>query len=714
MRGSVLLALALLLAGACARPTDRAPAILTEKGSTSEDERGTVRPAPGALAALLAYEDTDGDRRITVEDEGAGWFDLPLIEGKPQRISGVYSLANTVQELFLAHREHRDSIPLARLLEPVPTRISRLIRTRYWQSLTRRIDAASLEQVLADSKLDGRGPSPLPDETWPSTCTAPPQFASPLFLYVPAGDARAFNYYAQLTKHHPELVVCHLPRDITPEWVSSLSATPSRPGRHGLLSLALEERPNGDLTAVPYVVPGGRFNELYGWDSYFHVLGLLEDGAYELARDVVDNQLYEIHHYGKVLNANRTYYLTRSQPPLLSSAVRAVWDASSHKDKLWLRRALEELEKEYRVVWNHAPRTTPLCAETQTEKVCLAAFSGEGIGEPPEVEPGHYDWLYTQRAAGTAWSAAEYRARYAARTLPEAELARLDEFFLHDRAMRESGHDTTYRFWTEKGDECANFATVDLNALLFKVELDMATLSREALEGDEWTGWCARAQARRTLVQKHLHNGKLFVDYHLERREGALVEEGGEQSAFVSPTTLYPLWASTQSPCTDATGAPLTLFRDRAQAELLVRTALAQLEAAGGLAGSSETSRRAVSEARQRQWDYPYGWAPHQILAWAGLRRHGFGKDADRLSYRWLYTIARNVHDYHGTIPEKFNVVTRSHQVFAEYGNVGTDFSYITEEGFGWMNASFQLGKTSLSPQLLTQLAKLTPPESLF
>ena len=65
------------------------------------------------------------------------------------------------------------------------------------------------------------------------------------------------------------------------------------------------------------MVPGGRFNEMYGWDSYFEALGLLEDDRVDLAKAMADNFVYQITHYGKILNANRTYYLTRSQPRFL-------------------------------------------------------------------------------------------------------------------------------------------------------------------------------------------------------------------------------------------------------------------------------------------------------------------------------------------------------------------------------------------------------------
>jgi alpha,alpha-trehalase len=84
---------------------------------------------------------------------------------------------------------------------------------------------------------------------------------------------------------------------------------------------------------------------------------------------------------------------------------------------------------------------------------------------------------------------------------------------------------------------------------------------------------------------------------------------------------------------------------------------------------------------------------------------------AGKLAYRWLYTITKNAHDYNGTIPEKYNVVTGSHDVFVEYGNVGTKFAYIATEGFGWMNASFEVGLTYLSPDQLKGLAQLIPPK---
>jgi alpha,alpha-trehalase len=109
----------------------------------------------------------------------------------------------------------------------------------------------------------------------------------------------------------------------------------------------------------------------------------------------------------------------------------------------------------------------------------------------------------------------------------------------------------------------------------------------------------------------------------------------------------------------------------------------------------------------------PERLAPHQMIAWVGLKNYGLKEPAQRLIYKWLFMITKNAADYNGTVPEKFDVLKMSHEVFAEYGNVGTDFAYITREGFGWMNASYQVGLAELNPELRKQLENLVPPERL-
>ena len=131
---------------------------------------------------------------------------------------------------------------------------------------------------------------------------------------------------------------------------------------------------------------------------------------------------------------------------------------------------------------------------------------------------------------------------------------------------------------------------------------------------------------------------------------------------------------------------------------------------AGGLAATARNSALQFSSHRARQWEHPNGWAPHQVLAWAGLARFGFHTERQRLAYKWLYMITRNAADYAGTVPEKFDVVRRTHRVYAEYGNVGTEFRYITDEGFGWMNASYQVGLGVIGGEGLERLKRLAPP----
>jgi alpha,alpha-trehalase len=205
--------------------------------------------------------------------------------------------------------------------------------------------------------------------------------------------------------------------------------------------------------------------------------------------------------------------------------------------------------------------------------------------------------------------------------------------------------------------------------------------------------WYEAAERRKELMGRFLWNPDrgMFFDYDVAKQL---------QTDFVSATTFYPLWSGVAT---------------REQAERLVRNALPLLEAPGGVVGSTEESRGPITPERPlRQWDYPHGWAPHQMLVWRGLANYGYESAAVRLAYRWLYTITLNAVNYNGTVPEKFDLVSRSHQIFAEYGNVGSKFSYITREGFGWTNASYQIGLDLLTPEMRESLDRLIAPEWVF
>lgn len=508
--------------------------------------------------------------------------------------------------------------------------------------------------------------------------------------------------HAELAKFAPRtLRVQKLPeRRSWPEW----SSAPSTP--HGPLSLALEESGDG-LRGVPFVVPGGRFNEMYGWDSHFIARGLIADERLDLARGLVDNAVYQIEHYGATLNANRSYYLTRSQPPLLAATIRALWDASppAERDRRWLARATSAAVREYESIWSEPPRRSNVCRGEGQERACLARYAGIGRGQPPEVEPGHFDWLWQELGRSL-------EASYRTRELASRDLvAELDRAFEHDRCMRESGHDTTYRwFWpaprpggpARYENRCADMLTVDLNSLLYRLEVDIAYLLGQLAApspaegprppsppGPAPSAWCARAKHRFELMKAHLWSTRdgLFYD-------ALLTPSGTMQTRYVSATTLYPLWALAHG-CGDAAPPAFSV----AEKSLLVTNALLELEAAGGLLASARASRERFSSEPDRQWDYPNGWAPHQMIAWRGLDAQGFQEDADRLTAAWLFMLASNAMDHNGVIPEKYDVVERTHAVFSEYGNVGADFDYIATEGFGWMNASFEVGLARLGAE---------------
>lgn len=474
-------------------------------------------------------------------------------------------------------------------------------------------------------------------------------------------------------------------------------------GAHGILSLKLDLDAQGKVVGgVPYVVPGGRFNELYYWDSYFIVLGLLQDGRKDLARGMADNLLYEMKYYGKIPNANRTYYLTRSQPPFLTSVIRAVYDSGA-ADRDWLASALKTALDEYRTVWLGPDRLVRI------GKYELSRYCGSGYGPCPEVEPGHYDekiqpWQEQVKTVETGEQLTPLRflneylycGKYADL---KADGLTLGAFFKNDRAVRESGHDTTHRF----DDRTADFVSVDLNSLLYKYEMDFAEVLEKEFGGklpslgghfSDASWWRKQAAARKRAMMDLMWDDSrgFFFDYDFVNRK---------RSAYISATGLYPLWAK----MLDASDAA-----DRERARRMAVYAREKLEEPAGLAASAEESVAAARRHDARQWDYPYGWPPHQILAWQGFKNYGMDAAAGELAYRWLYTIAKNAHDYNGTIPEKYNVVTGSHAVFVEYGNVGTKFSYIAPEGFGWMNASFEVGENYLSASQREDLRELKAP----
>jgi len=401
---------------------------------------------------------------------------------------------------------------------------------------------------------------------------------------------------------------------------------------HGLLYLP-----------YPYVVPGGRFNEMYGWDSYFTQVGLVRDGEMALAKNMVDNFLYQIEHYGRILNANRTYYLSRSQPPFLTQMILDVY--RKQPDKAWLRSTIPAIEKYYRF-WTEGPHLT-----TETG---LSRYFDIGNGPAPEVLSGerddqgrdHYDLVkdYYRKHDVKDYDLGQYYDK------EKDQLT--DLFYKGDRSMRESGFDPSNRFCPFNID-IIHYDPVCLNSLLYLMETDAAEILRILGNVRQAGVWTNRAQQRKRTVNRLMWDEKdgLYYDY-------SFTEKRLRRYPFI--TTFYPLWVG---------------LADKRQAARIVAN-LHLFETPGGLLTSTNVSGS--------QWDAPFGWAPTEMIAIEGLRRYGYNREADRISVNFLSLILKEFIQ-HNTIVEKYDVERRESEVSA-----GLKFGYKSNEiGFGWTNAAF-------------------------
>lgn len=444
-----------------------------------------------------------------------------------------------------------------------------------------------------------------------------------------------------LKRHHASDVYI----DILPEKYSDITT-------QGLLYLP-----------YPYVVPGGRFNEMYGWDSYFTLTGLLKSGTpsqVALAKAMTDNALYQVQYYGKVLNANRTYFLERSQPPFLSRMVLEVFERVP--DEGWLKRALPLLERYY-ALWMAPPKYTPSTG--------LSRYYAGGSGPAPEVladevdEHGlsHYDRV---KAAFRAGDGKEYRA---GRFYREKDDELTMEFFTADRSMRESGFDPSERFGP------FNLGVIDhnpvcLNTLLYVMEQDIAWVY--AHFGDTRTArtWTRRSEKRKAAIQRTMWDEKagLFLDYNFVTRK---------RRDYPFVVTYWPMWAG---------------IATASQAKRLVDN-LSVFGAPGGLMTSAKRTGN--------QWDAPFGWGNLEQMAVLGLRRYGYDKDANQVARAFVDVVVKEFGE-HGTIFEKYDLVARESAVAR-----GIRFGYSKNQiGFGWTNAAVLIlldpavGRPPLGPKV--------------
>lgn len=354
-----------------------------------------------------------------------------------------------------------------------------------------------------------------------------------------------------------------------------------------------------------YIVPAHEeghefdFNEMYYWDSYFIAQGLLDEQHQELVVGMLENLLRLFERFKIIPNASRTYLMGRSQPPLLTSFIWDVFDTYHLSDK-WLDRAMAVAEEEYKTVW------------MGTEK--------------PNVRQVY-----------------EGLSRY------------FDINYLHNLAEAESGWDMTQRF----NHRCLDHLPVDLNALLYKYEMDFARYYRKKKDTRTAAKWEVAAEARLKAMNRLMYSEfkNWYFDYNYAKQKRGNV---------ASLAGFYPMWAGMASD---------------AQAKDMVKV-LKRFENRGGLATTDvQPLNQYMPGNIPTQWAYPNGWAPLHFIVVKGLERYGYHGEARRYAMKWLHTNVRWFDTHHNFL-EKYNVVQPEKPPIKGL--------YPTQTGFGWTNSIFE------------------------
>lgn len=355
----------------------------------------------------------------------------------------------------------------------------------------------------------------------------------------------------------------------------------------------------------PYIVPAhepGRefdFNEMYYWDTYFVMQGLLDEQHKELVLGMLENFFFMQERLGMIPNASRTYLTGRSQPPLLTSMIFDAYDRFN-LDEVFLKRAMAFAHDEYESVWMGSVKPN-------------ARLVYRGLSR-------YYDINY-----------------------------------LHDLAEAESGWDMTPRF----SRKALDYLPVDLNAFLYKYELDFARA--EKIFGDKRASakWENAAMHRKETMDELMWSDfkDMYFDYNFAKeRRGSVASLAG----------FFPMWAG---------------MVDDKRAKEMVK-ALRRFENKGGLATTdTQLINQLVPGKMPTQWAYPNGWAPLHYMVVKGLQRYGYHKDAERIARKWVKTNL-DWFNAHGVFLEKYNVVQPTKPPMRGL--------YPSQTGFGWTNAVFE------------------------
>jgi alpha,alpha-trehalase len=377
----------------------------------------------------------------------------------------------------------------------------------------------------------------------------------------------------------------------------------------------------------PYVVPGGRFRELYYWDSYFTMLGLAESGRQDLLEDMVQNFAHLIDAYGHMPNGTRSYYLTRSQPPFFFEMVSLLSPADPAAA---FARYLPELKTEY-AFWMEG--ANELKAGLAHRRV-VALDDGSILNRYWDDSDAPRDESYREDVAEAQATSREPH-----------------EIYREIRAAAESGWDFSSRWFADSQTigsiDTTEIIPIDLNSLMFGLENAIRAGCERAGDHDCAEEYARRAAARRAAIDGYLWDQSrgAYLDYRwtLKLRIDRL-----------SAATLYPL---------------LTQVASEAQAASVAQTVERELLKAGGIV--------ATTLKTGQQWDAPNGWAPLQWIAVAGLR--SFGRDllAEKVACRWMVNVSR-VYRQTGKLVEKYDVIATDRP--------GGGGEYPTQDGFGWTN----------------------------
>ena len=382
----------------------------------------------------------------------------------------------------------------------------------------------------------------------------------------------------------------------------------------------------------PYVVPGGRFREVYYWDSYFTMLGLIASGRSDLVRSMLDNFAHLVETVGHIPNGNRSYYLSRSQPPYFGAMVGLYATATDTSQAL---RYLGALEREYAFWMDGAARLSAGDAHRRVVKLRNGALLNRYWDDRTDPRPESYK--------------PDYELGH---TLPDG--AR-ELFYRNTRAAAESGWDFSTRWMRNPSDlrtlETTELVPVDLNSLLFHTERTIAAL--RAFRGQQGDADVARrftaaAEARRQALLAAAYEPDSGFFYDVRWRTGARVLD---RPTLAASSPLYFGLATPEQ----GTAVARRLERDFLKPGGFVTTLIVS----------------------GQQWDAPNGWPPLQWLTMEGIRRYGRGELADSARTRWL-ALNRRTYETTGKMTEKYDVTDLTKRAGGG--------EYPTQDGFGWTN----------------------------